>query len=155
MSEPHRIAAGDLSPAALVDRMLAVADQLGDIIIRETGHLQACEPLRIGELQEQKIRLANEYAMDVRAVTLRKDLIDRAPAEKVATLKAAMTKLDSLLRANEVALGAAKSVSERLLKAVANAVSEKKAPVLGYGRNAAIARPSGSSPAAIAHDARV
>ncbi len=155
MSETNRMPAGELAPAALMDRMLGVAEQLSDVIDRETAFLQACQPLKIGELHEQKIRLANEYAMDVRAVTLRKDLIDQAPAEKVAKLKAAMTKLDALLKVNEVALGGAKSVSERLLKSVANAVSEKKAPTLGYGRNAAITRPAAGVPTAIAHDSCV
>jgi len=155
MSEASRTAAGEISPSALMDRMLGVAEQLSDVIDRETALLHACQPLKIGDLQEQKIRLANDYAMDVRAITLRKDLVDRAPAEKVAKLKAAMTRLDGLLKVNEVALGAAKSVSERLLKSVANAVSEKKSPALGYGRNAAIARPSSGAPTAIAHDALV
>lgn len=155
MSELTRTAADDLPPAVLMDRMLGVAEQLSAVIDRETAFLQACEPLKIVDLQEQKLRLANEYAMDVRAVTLRKDLIDQAPAEKIARLKAAMTKLDGLLKINEVALGAAKSVSEQLLKSVANAVGEKKAPTLGYGRNATISRPATGAPTAIAHDARV
>ncbi|HUD51714.1 hypothetical protein [Parvibaculum sp.] len=155
MSEFTRTAAAELSPAVLMDRMLGVAEQLGEVIGRETAFLQACEPLKIVDLQEQKLRLANEYAMDVRAVSLRKDLIDRAPAEKIARLKAAAIRLDELLKLNEVALGAAKSVSEQLLKSVANAVSEKKTPALGYGRNATISRPAAGAPAAIAHDARV
>jgi len=98
MSELTRTAADDLPPAVLMDRMLGVAEQLSAVIDRETAFLQACEPLKIVDLQEQKLRLANEYAMDVRAVTLRKDLIDQAPAEKIARLKAAMTKLDGLLK---------------------------------------------------------
>lgn len=155
MSELPRAAAGDLPPAVLMDRMLGLAEQLSEVIGQETAFLQASQPLKIVDLQEQKVRLANEYAMDVRAVTLRKDLIDQAPAEKIARLKAAMTRLDDLLKVNEVALGAAKSVSEQLLKSVANAVTEKKAPALGYGRNATISRPATGAPTAIAHDARV
>lgn len=153
MSETSRIAAATLTPSDLVERILGVSERLTDIIRRETGYLEAHQPLRIGELQEEKIRLANDYAMDIQAISLRKELIDRAPAEKVAKLKASMVKLDTALAANQNVLGATKSVSERLLKSIADTVNERKAPSLGYGRNAAPARPGQS--AAIALDSRI
>lgn len=154
MSELSRSAAGDLSPSALVERMLSVTSELTDVVVRETASLEARDTLKATELQPHKTALANEYAMDVQAIVLNHGLIDRVPAGKVAELKAAMTKLDEALRTNGLVLAAAKSVSERLLKSIAATVNERKAPTLGYGRNAAIARPVRGTGGAIAIDAR-
>ena len=155
MSAPSRLSAAQLSPGDLVERVMLVSAQLLDVISHETELLETQQPLRIGELQAEKIRLANEYAMDIQAISLRKELIDRAPAEKIARLKIAMTKLDAGLARNRNVLGAAKSVSERILKSVADSVSEQKAPTLGYGRNAAMTGRAGNRSAAISLDSRV
>jgi hypothetical protein len=154
MSQAPRIPATQLTPSDLAERVLLVSTQLTDVICRETAMLEANEPLRIIELQDEKIRLANDYAMDIRAIAQRKDLIDRAPAEKIARVKAAMAKLDAALTRNRDVLTAAKSVSERILKSVADTVNERKAPALGYGRNAAMQDRSRQRSAPIALDSR-
>jgi parvulin-like peptidyl-prolyl isomerase len=150
-----RIAAADLTPMELVERVLSVSEQLTDVIRRESELLESNQPLSIGELQEEKIRLSNEYAMDIQAISLRKELIDRAPAEKINRLKTAMATLNTALERNGNLLLAAKSVSERILKSVADTVNEHKAPSLGYGRNAAMTNKTTSRSAAIALDSRV
>ena len=150
-----RLGAAQLSPSELVDRILGVSTALTDVILRETSLLEARQPLKISELQSEKIRLANEYALDIQAISRRKELIDRAPSEKITRLKAAMSTLDTALARNRDVLGAAKSVSERILKSVADTVNETKAPTLGYGRNAAMTNRSNSRSAAIALDSRV
>lgn len=155
MSAAPRAAATQLTPTELVERVLGIAERLTDIIQRETVYLEQNQPLKIGELQEEKIRLANEYAMDIQAIGRHKQMLDRAPAEKIARLKAGMTTLDAALAANRNVLGAAKSVSERILKSMSDTVNQRRAPTLGYGRNAAMARPSPGQNAAIALDSRI
>ncbi|MGV8996838.1 MAG: hypothetical protein ACOH12_07830 [Parvibaculaceae bacterium] len=155
MSTPSRLSAADLSPSDLVERVLLVSTQLLAVITSETEMLESQQLLRIEELQAEKIRLANEYAMDIQAISRRKELIDRAPAEKIARLKAKMGELDTALTRNRNVLGAAKSVSERILKSVADTVNEHKAPTLGYGRNAAMTSRASNRSAAIALDSLV
>lgn len=155
MSAPSRLSAADLSPSELVERVLLVSTQLLDVISRETEMLETQQLLKIGELQAEKIRLANDYAMDIQAISRRKELIDRAPAEKIARLKAAMSQLDAVLIRNRNVLGAAKSVSERILKSVADTVNETKAPTLGYGRDAAMTSRASHRSAAIVLDSSV
>ncbi|MDO8288995.1 MAG: hypothetical protein Q7T44_07230 [Parvibaculum sp.] len=155
MNAPSRLSAADLSPSELVERVLLVSTQLLDVIGRETEMLETQQLLKIVELQDEKIRLANEYAMDIQAISRRKELIDRAPAEKIARLKTAMAKLEVALVRNRNMLGAAKSVSERILKSVADTVNEHKAPTLGYGRDAAMTSRADHRSAAIALDSLV
>ena len=150
-----RPSATDLTPTELVERVLNVSQQLTDVIRRESELLENNQSLRIGELQEEKIRLSNEYAMDIQAISLRKELIDRAPAEKIGHLKTAMSTLNAALERNGILLGAAKSVSERILKSVAESVNEHKSPSLGYGRNAAMTNQTIGRGAANAFDSRV
>jgi hypothetical protein len=154
MTGQLRAAAADVTPIALVERIMLLSEQLTDVVARETEYLETRQPLKIAELQAEKTRLANDYAMDIQAIRLRKELIDRAPAEKVGRLKVLMSKLDATLVANHNALAATKSVSERILKSIANTVNNQTAPVVGYGRNAAPARPVSGRTAAIAVDAR-
>lgn len=146
MSDPRRVPAETLSPADLVDRMLGLTADLTGLIARETELLRDRAQAEVAALQPEKIRLANDYAMDVQAVRTRKDLLDRAPAERISRLKTAMGELDRTLAKNGEALGAAKSVSESLIRMVADAMSERTAPALGYGSNATpAARRSGSA----------
>jgi hypothetical protein len=156
MNEQPRPAPGNIPAAALVDRILGVTEALIAIVQRETALLQACEPMKIVDLQPEKTRLANEYAMDIKAIQLRPELIDRAPSERVARLKIEMTRLHSVLDLNGRALAASKSVSERILKSVADVLNDQRAPTVGYGRDANLSRQSASSRnAAIALDSRV
>lgn len=137
MTEARRIPAETLAPADLVERMTGLTASLMDVIERETEALHNRAQADIAKLQPEKTRLANEYAMDVQAVRGRKELLDRAPAERVTRLKASMIALDKALTLNGEALAAARSVSEGLIRMVANAMTEKAAPTLGYGANAA------------------
>ncbi|MDO8839727.1 MAG: hypothetical protein Q7V31_12440 [Parvibaculum sp.] len=158
MSAPaRRIAAENLAPADLVERMLEQTLALTGIVRRETGFLRDRARSEVAALQPEKIRIANDYAMDAQAIHGRKDLIDRAPSERVSRLKAAMIELDRSLAENGEALVAARSVSEGLIRMVANAMSEQAAPTLGYGRDAApAARRAGSAatPGSLTLDAR-
>ncbi|MFN6942695.1 MAG: hypothetical protein ACK4OG_11940 [Parvibaculum sp.] len=140
MSDMRRTPAEALAPADLVDRMIGLTIELGAIIARETEALRSRNREELADLQPEKIRLANEYALDVQSVQIRKELIDRAPADRVARLTAGMVELDRLLILNGEALAAARSVSEGLIRMVANAMSEKAAPALGYSANAAAPR---------------
>jgi len=63
-----------------------------------------------------------------------------------------MFRLEEALKENADAITAAKSVSERLIRAVAAACSQRQAPTLGYGPNATT--PVQRTPVAIALDAR-
>ena len=103
--EARRIPAETLPPVELVDRLLALTTGLTDVIRRETELLRNRARAEIAELQPEKIRLANEYAMDVMAVRGHKNLLDRAPSERVSRLKAAMAELDSTQEAAIVAEG--------------------------------------------------
>ena len=136
-AETRRIPAETLPPVELVDRLLGLTTNLTAIIRKETDCLRDRAQAEIAALQPEKTRIANDYAMDVMAVRGHRNLLDRAPSERVTRLKSAMSELDKALALNGEALNAAKSVSEGLIRMVANAMSERSTPSLGYGPNAA------------------
>ncbi|MDZ4382348.1 MAG: hypothetical protein U0942_13510 [Parvibaculum sp.] len=146
-AQQGRIPAETLQPIDLVDRLLDLTSGLTSIVRRETDLLRDRAQAEVAALQPEKIRLANDYAMDVMAVRGHRNLLDRAPSERVSRLKAAMGELDRALALNGEALMAAKSVSEGLIRMVANAMSERAAPALGYGPNAATAARRAGGPA--------
>ena len=155
MSEPRRLAAEDIPAAELVDRLTVLTGDIIKLIDHETELLAACEPLKITDLQADKARLSNEYSMDIKAIGLKPELIDRAPAEKISRMKTLMKKLEERVAVNAEALLAAKSVSESIVKNVAAAVSPQAKAGAAYGRDGAAVRPAVSRIAAMALDQRI
>lgn len=155
MSEPRRLPAEEIPPAELVERLTVLTGDIINLIDRETELLAACEPLKITDLQPEKARLSNEYSMDIKAIGLMPELIDRAPAEKIGRMKAMMKKLEERVAVNAEALLAAKSVSERIVKNVAAAVSPQAKAGAAYGRDGAAIRPAISRTSALALDQRI
>lgn len=148
----QRISIDQLSPHDLVERLMTLITDLTAVVTRETLCLRANRPLQIIDMQDEKQRLANDYALDIQVIRTRKDLLDRAPAERISRLKGVMFRLEEALKENADAITAAKSISERLIRAVAEACSQRQAPTLGYGPNATTQVPRAS--VAIALDAR-
>jgi len=155
VSETRRLPAQDIPAAELVDRLTVLTGDIIKLIDHETELLAACEPLKITDLQPEKARLSNEYSMDIKAIGLKPELIDRAPAEKVGHMKALMKRLEERVAANAEALLAAKSVSESIVKNVAAAVSPQTRAGAAYGRDGAAIRPVVSRTAALALDQRI
>lgn len=144
-----------LSPADMVARMHATTGRLTEVVDLETHVIKDRRPLDILDLQAEKTRLANEYALDVQKASKDPHLIDSAPARDVAGLKTAIGRLRERLAVNAEALQAASTVSQGVIRVIADAVAEKQAPTVGYGKDAALERPAGQAPAALSLDKRI
>ena len=121
----------------------------------ETQTIKDRRPLDVLGLHTEKTRLANEYSLDVYEVNKQPYLIDRAPATDVEHLKSAIGLLRERLEVNAEMLRTASSVSQGLIKVMADAAAERQAPKIGYGDNANFSAPRIQTPAALSLDERI
>jgi len=153
--QTHHDAQAALSPQDLVTRMTAITSRLTEVVDLETSFIHGNKLLDVPDLQPEKIRLSNEYAMDVQTAVENNHLIDSAPAKDVSTLKTAISQLRERLDLNAKALAAACAVPQTLLNAVASAAAEHRAPTTGYGKDANLRSPGQRTTAALSLDEKI
>jgi hypothetical protein len=127
------------------DDLLDVASRLTALMERENAHLAKHEPAGVAALQDEKLALTRAY-------TTRVHDIQRDPAKLAAItgavrdeMRKAFAKFDEVARRNELALKAARTVNERVLKAIVEAANAQQPRVSGYSRTGATAKPYGSA----------
>jgi hypothetical protein len=127
------------------DELLHVASRLTALMERENEHLAKHEPAGVAALQDEKLALTSAYTTRVRE-------IQRDPGQLAALtgavrdeMKKAFARFDEVARRNELALKAARSVNERVLKAIIEAANQQQPRVTGYSRTGGVAKPYGSA----------
>jgi len=142
-------------PATFLDDMAALATALDNIITRENALAKDNQLAEIGSLTSEKTQIAVDYDRHVRALKSDPAKLHGASQDTRARLRAAVESLESKLADNERLLGAAKEVSEGIVRAAARAASEARAPTIGYApRSTAKPRPVAAT-ATIALDKRI
>lgn len=143
------------------DELLEVASRLTALMERENAHLAKHEPAGVVALQDEKLALTRVYTTRVREI--QKDPTTLAAVTGVVRdeMRKAFARFDEVARRNELALKAARTVNERVLKAIVEAANAQQPQrVSGYSRTGAAARPYGSAarvavapPVAVNHSA--
>jgi hypothetical protein len=142
-------------PVTFLDDMASLATALDTIITKENALAQENKLADIADMASEKTQLAVDYDRHVRALRADPSRLHAAPEKVRANLKTAITSLESKLADNERYLGAAKSISEGIVKAAARAAAEAQAPTIGYvPKSTAKIRPMAAA-ATIALDKRV
>jgi len=109
-----------------IEMLIFLTASLIDIMTREIELLKNMQPQEIRELQDEKAELARAYETCMQHVKSDPSLLSTATRPVKAQLKELTAKFQTVLVENERALRAVKSVSERLLTVIVNAVSEKQ-----------------------------
>lgn len=127
-------------PSQLVERLTQIAIRLDEVLSAEAKVLKAQKPSNVVDFHEEKTRLTNEFALQMSAIKRAPHLIDRAPATRVTALKAAMTTLHQAAEQSGKLLTAAKSISDGVIRTVANVTTRKQAPQTGYAKSGTMAQ---------------
>lgn len=120
------------APNALVGDLVAVTEKLSALMTRENEILRGLRPQDIKDLQAEKADLARGYDHFMQALRKEPGLLAGASAEARDALRDATVRFQKVMTDNERALRAARNVSERLLKAIVTAVSEKQTSAAAY-----------------------
>jgi hypothetical protein len=114
------------TPNTPVDTLIFLTASLIDIMSREIDLLKNMQPQEIRELQGEKADLARAYETCMNRIKSDPSILASAPKQLKQQLKELTARFQMVLVENERALRAVKSVSERLLTVIVNAVAEKQ-----------------------------
>lgn len=131
-----------------VEQLLLVTDRLRALIAEETARIDARQPPLEGAEAEERNRLANAYRLELTRIKHDPALIESAPPERLALLRARSEQLHAALAQHETALGAVKLVTEGLVQAMADEIARQRGGVQGYGARGTLA-PTAATPAVL------
>ncbi len=117
----------DSTKNAAIEKLISVTASLIDIMNRELEFLKNMQPQEIRELQAEKEELARAYERSIFEIKANPELLIQCDAPLKSRLEKVTATFNATLTENERSLRAVKSVSERLLNVIVNAVAEKQA----------------------------
>jgi hypothetical protein len=129
-----------------VDQLSALTEQLSERLTRETRAFEARRPQDAAPGLAETQRLANLYRHESARVRREPALIAAATPERRERLKRATLAFDAVLARHGRALEAARTVTEGLVRAVAEEVAAARPKAAGYGPGA---RPQGGAASAV------
>lgn len=103
--------------------LITLIDRLCAVMAQETDCVRRMAIDRIGEVQDEKRLLAEAYEKELGALRRRPEALGGLPMEARRQLEEAMRRLQAASRRNADVLLAAKTVTERLLRRVADALA--------------------------------
>jgi flagellar biosynthesis/type III secretory pathway chaperone len=115
-----------------VERLIAVLDRLGALLAEEIDAVRMRDYGRIGDLGEQKDRLAQSYRERMRDLREHASNADEVEPRLAARMRDSLKSFLGVVETNARALGAARTAHEKFIKGVSEAVAEKARPVKGY-----------------------
>jgi hypothetical protein len=128
-----------------VDQLIILTERLTDVVARQCQCFEQHRPQEAAALMEECGKLANLYRRESARVRGDPGLVMSAPSELRRRLMRATEAFDAVLARHGRAVDAARTVTEGLVRAIANEVANQREQLSGYGPTA---RPPASSAAA-------
>ncbi len=115
-----------------IDTLIELSGRLARLLENESEHLRAMRLSDLADLQEEKANLAAEYAGAFASVRANPSAVREAEAGRRAALKDVTGGLRETIRTNVRAITAAKTINERLVRALSEAVASALMPLAAY-----------------------
>lgn len=125
-------------PADRADQMIAVGRRLIDLVGQEAVALTERRIAPPAATMEEKERLAHAWRIEVQRIRDNPGLIAGLDADRREALKAVSVELDRQLNRHAQALGAMKTVTEGLIKRIAEEIAAARKGPAGYGRSGVV-----------------
>lgn len=117
---------------------LAVANRLAAMIEEENDLLIDRRPGELAANQDEKADLSLAYQQELTALRAQPGALANAAPEEVAALKAAGMRLVQAMDVHRRKILAARTVAERIMKAVTDEVAKRSNPLQGYTAGAVL-----------------
>jgi hypothetical protein len=128
-----------------VDQLIILTERLTDLIAAQCLCFEQHRPQDAAKLMEELGRLSNLYRHESTRVRADPRLVAGAPADLRQRLIRATEGFDAVLHRHGRAVNAARTVTEGLVRAIANEVASQREQLSGYGPTA---RPPASAASA-------
>ncbi len=117
-------------------QLILLTERLTGLIAEQLRAFEACRPQDAAGNAEETARLANLYRHESLKVKSDPSLLEGAPAELREQLVAATQAFDAVLARHGRAVEAAKTITECLIRAIAEEVHRQRNAVASYGPKA-------------------
>lgn len=117
-------------------QLLTLTERLTALLTQETAAFERRRPHEAAATLEETGRLANLYRHEAARVRANPALLSSATPEQRQRLVRATQAFDATCRRHEQAVAAARTVTEGLVKAIADEVALSRAPAPAYGPGA-------------------
>ena len=147
-----------MTEATHVRELLEITKQLSAVLEREVEIVRAKDSSELPALHEDKRALCAAFEAQLKALGQPADARGEAPGARGQDLLVAIARFKKVLRRNEQTLRAARDTSERVLRAITEAVENKRGEAAGYGASGARVERSqrtGTQPLPLAIDQRL
>jgi hypothetical protein len=128
-----------------VERLIALTERLTERLAVDSQAFEARRPHEAASRLEETSRLANLYRHESNRVKQDPSMIAGAPVELRAQLTRASEAFEAVLARHGRALYAAKTVTEGVVRAIAEEVAKQRTSAVGYGPGATPPEASGSA----------
>ncbi len=119
----------------LAGQLIILSDRLKDLVERETALFEARKPHEALAFAKEKNTLATAYRLETARIARTPAMLAGATDELKAALRQSTKALDAALHANHRAAGAVRTLTEGLVKAIAEEAARMRQGVKGYGAN--------------------
>jgi hypothetical protein len=140
-----------LNPSSAAERMqqlILLTERLTGLIAEQLRAFEARRPQDAAHNAEETARLANLYRHESLKVKSNPTILDGAPVELKERLIVATRAFDAVLARHGRAVEAAKTITEGLIRAIAEEVHRQRHAVAGYGPKA-LQAPRPATPVAL------
>jgi len=130
-----------------MSELLAITSQLIGCMERELELMRSMKPTELKQLQMDKVALADAYQAFTMALKEPGDDLSNVNAALRDELTEATERFQSAVQDNLRALKAMRDVNERVMRAVVQALDEKRAAVTGYNNRGSVTKSRRQTPA--------
>jgi hypothetical protein len=119
-----------------VDQLIILVERLTELVAQQCQCFEQHRPADAARLMEETARLANLYRHETTRIRAEPALVQGAPAALRQRLARAAEAFDAVLHRHGRAVGAARTVTEGLVRAIAEEVANQREQRTGYGPTA-------------------
>ena len=127
------LAAND--PTDRIEQLIILTERLTSLIERETELLADHRPHEIQDFQDERAKLSNLYVQEMELIKRNKALIEGVPTVLSDELKEATATFQDRLGEHARVLSRVRTVTENMVKSIADEISKKDQFDGGYGEN--------------------
>lgn len=134
-------------PADRCEQLITLTERITTMVTRETDLLDARRTDEAMELQNDVIELADIYRRECSRIKADPGLISPAPPRRRSTLRTQTVALHQALDRHEMSLKAVKTLTEGLVRSVADFIADDRAELGGYSAQAGRSAATGTAKA--------
>ncbi|MCC5981317.1 MAG: flagellar basal-body protein FlbY [Oceanicaulis sp.] len=125
------------SPTERAEHLIRLVKRLTELFETETAYFEARQPHKAFDLQDEKMQLANIYRRESQLAAGDPERLSGLDESLRTRLREHVERLEAAVQKNGIVVEALKTLTEGLVKAIADEAARQRSAEAGYGPDAA------------------